>query len=323
MNRREFVTGLGSATTFTLAARAQPSPAPIIAYLTSASADRSAELAFRLGLSETGYEEGRNVAIESRSSGGHDGQLPALAAELLSRGVNVMFAAGVNAALAAKSATSTVPIVFSIGGDPVDVGLVSSINRPLGNITGVSTLNATVAPKRLQLLHELLPNAHVLAALLNPARPTIEAETEELQIAARNLGVELFILHASADLEFDTAFSAMSRLDSRALLIGPGAFFTSRATQLAELTVRYAVPAIFQYRNFIDAGGLMSYGGDFNDTNRRAGAYVGRILRGEKTTELPVQQATRVELFLNLKTARALGLIVPPSILLRADAVIE
>jgi ABC-type uncharacterized transport system substrate-binding protein len=323
MRRREFIAGLGGAAAWPVVALAQPAAMPVIGYLTSASSDLAAERAFRDGLREAGFEEGRNVAVIYRSSIGQDERLPVFVAELLRDRVNVVFANGVAAALAAKSATTLVPIVFSIGGDPIEVGLVPSLNRPQGNLTGVSTLNAQIVPKRLQLLHELLPNAKIVAALLNPTRPSIDRETDELHMAARILGVQLHILHASSDRDFDPAFSMMNTLGAQALLIGPGAFFTSRGTQLASLAARHTLPAIFQYRYFVEAGGLMSYGGNFNDTNRRAAVYVGRILRGEQPADLPVQQATKAELFINLRSAKALGLTIPETLLATADEVIE
>ena len=323
MRRREFIAGLGSVATWPVLAGAQQTTIPVVGYLSSASSDLGAERAFREGLREAGFEEGRNVTIIYRTSSGQDEQLPMLAADLLRSGVNAVFATGVAAALAAKSATARIPIIVSIGGDPVDAELVSSLNRPQGNLTGVSTLNAQIAPKRLQLLHELLPTAEVVAALLNPSRPSIGHETDELLAAARILAVQLHIVHASSDSDFEPAFSEMKTLGAQALLIGPSAFFTSRGTQLAKLAARHALPTIFQYRQFAEAGGLLSYGGNFNDTNRRAAVYAGRILRGELPADLPVQQATKAELFVNLRSAQALGITVPETLLATADEVIE
>ena len=327
MRRREFITLLGSAAVWPLAARAQQAAMPAIGVLSAEWRDLFADRlrAFHEGLSETGYVEGRNLAIEYRWAEGRNDQLPALAAELVRRQVTVIVTAGSTpAALAARAATTTIPIVFYLGADPVEVGLVTSLSRPGGNLTGVVTLNVEVGAKRLELLHELIPTATVVALLLNPTNPTLaQTLSRDLQAAARTLGLQLHVLHASNEREIDTAFATLVQLRAGALVIGADALFNSRSEQLAALTVRHAVPAIYQFREFVSAGGLMSYGTTVVDTYRPVGVYTGRILKGEKPAELPVQQATRLELIINLKTAKALGITVPLPLLGRADEVIE
>jgi ABC-type uncharacterized transport system substrate-binding protein len=328
VKRREFITLLGgAAAAWPLAARAQQGAMPVIGFLGSASPERwvSRMRAFHQGLSETGHVEGRNVAIEYRWAEGRNDRLPALAADLVGRQVTVIVAPGSTpAALAAKAATTTIPIVFEVASDPVELGLVTSLARPGGNITGVTSLNAEVQPKRLELLHELVPTATVVGLLVNPTNPSLaEFTTKNLHGAARSLGLELHILHASADRDFDAVFATLLQLRAGALVIGADPLFTSRLEQLAALTVRHAVPAIYQFREFTAAGGLMSYGGSLTDTFRAVGVYSGRVLRGDKPAELPVQQTTKVELFLNLRTAKALGLEVPRTLVARADEVIE
>ena len=327
MRRREFITLLGSAAVWPLAARAQQAAMPAIGVLSAEWRDLFADRlrAFHEGLSETGYVEGRNLAIEYRWAEGRNDQLPALAAELVRRQVTVIVTAGSTpAALAARAATTTIPIVFYLGADPVEVGLVTSLSRPGGNLTGVVTLNVEVGAKRLELLHELIPTATVVALLLNPTNPTLaQTLSRDLQAAARTLGLQLHVLHASNEREIDTAFATLVQLRAGALVIGADALFNSRSEQLAALTIRHAVPAIYQFREFVSAGGLMSYGTTVVDTYRPVGVYTGRILKGEKPAELPVQQATRLELIINLKTAKALGITVPLPLLGRADEVIE
>ena len=328
IGRREFITLLGGAAAgWPLAGRAQQPAMPVIGFLGSASPERWASRmrAFHQGLSETGYVEGRNVAIEYRWAEGQNERLPTLAADLVGRQVTVMVAPGSTpAALAAKAATTTIPIVFEVASDPVAIGLVSSLARPGGNITGVTSLNAEVQPKRLELLHELVPTATVVGLLVNPTNPNLaEFTTKNLHGAARSLGLELHILHASADRDFDAVFATLLQLRAGALVIGADPLFTSRLEQLAALTVRHAMPAVYQFREFTEAGGLMSYGGSLTDTFRAAGVYTGRVLRGDKPADLPVQQTTKVELFLNLRTARVLGLEVPRTLVARADEVIE
>jgi putative ABC transport system substrate-binding protein len=327
MKRREFISLLGGAAAWPRAARAQQGAMPVIGFLGGASPDRwvGRLRAFHQGLSETGYVVGRNLAIEYRWAEGQNDRVPSLAAELVGRQVSVIAAPGsVPAALAAKAATTTIPIVFEIASDPVELGLVASLAQPGGNITGVTSLNAQVGPKRLELLHELVPTATVVGLLVNPTNPNeAEPTTKNLQAAARSLGLEMHVLHASAEGDFDAAFATLIQLRAGALAIGTDPLFTSRLEQLAALTVRHAVPSVYQFREFTAAGGLMSYGGSLTDTFRVVGVYTGRILKGDKPADLPVQQATRVELFLNLKTAKALGLTVPIPLLGRADEVIE
>jgi len=328
MNRRTLITLLGgTVAAWPLAARGQQPAVPVIGFLGGASPDRwvGRLRAFHQGLSETGYVAGRNLAIEYRWAEGQNDRLPSLAAGLVGRQVSVIAAPGsVPAALAAKAATTTMPIVFEIASDPVELGLVASLARPGGNITGVTSLNAQVGPKRLELLHELVPTATIVGLLVNPTNPNeAEPTTKNLQAAARSLGLEMHVLHASAEGDFDAAFATLIQLRAGALAIGTDPLFTSRLEQLAALTVRHAVPTVYQFREFTAAGGLMSYGGSLTDTFRAAGVYTGRILKGDKPADLPVQQTTKVELFLNLKTAKALGLTIPIPLLGRADEVIE
>jgi putative tryptophan/tyrosine transport system substrate-binding protein len=325
MKRRAFLSLLaGAAAAWPLAARAQQPAMPVIGFLSSASAAayQPFAAAFRQGLGEIGYVEGRNVAIEYRWADNQYDRLPALAAELVRRQVDVIAANG-PAALPAKAATTTIPIVFAAGFDPVDLGLVSSLHRPGGNVTGTSMLNVEVVPKRLQLLNELVPAATVMALLVNPSNPNAASQTRDLQAAARTLGLQLHILHASSGREFDAVFAKLHELRAGGLVIGADAFFNTRSEQLAALALRHTIPAAYQYREFTAAGGLMSYAGSITDSSRHAGVYTGRILKGEKPGDLPVQRSTKLELFLNLKTAKALGLTVPLPLIGRADEVIE
>src|SRR4029453_15112390 len=318
MRRRDFIKGIaGAAAALPLAARAQQ---PGIGFLSSALAAeyQAPPTAFRHGLSETGYVEGRNVAIEYRWADNQYDRLPALAAEVGRRQVDVIAAHG-PAALPAKAATTAIPIVFAAGFDPVDLGLVSSLHRPGGNVTGTSMLNVEVVPKRLQLLNELVPAATVMALLVNPSNPNAANQSRDLQAAARTLGLQLQILHASSDRDFNAVFAKLHELRAGGLVIGADAFFNTRSAQLAALALRQARPPPSQYRAFAGAGGLMSYAGSITDAYRQAGVYTGRILKGEKPADLPIQRSTKLELFLNLTTAKALGLTVPLPLLGRAD----
>jgi ABC-type uncharacterized transport system substrate-binding protein len=327
LKRREFITLLGGAAfEWPLAARAQQAAMPVIGFLNSETPGGYAPrvAAFRQGLSEVGFVESRNVAIEYRWAEGHNDRLPALAAELVRRPVAVIAAAGMTSALAAKSATTTIPIVFSAAVDPVAEGLVASLNRPGGNLTGVTSLNVEVGPKRLELLHEVVPSATSMALLINPTNPSIaEPFSRALQAAARALGLQLHVLHASSEREIEVAFATLVKLGAGGLVIMPDQLFLVRSEQLAALTVRHAVPSVHLFRKFAAAGGLMSYGTEEAEYYRLVGIYVGRILKGEKPSDLPVQRVTKVELIINLKTARALGLSVPLPVVGRADEVIE
>ena len=327
LKRREFITLLsGAAAAWPLAARAQQPSMPVIGFLNSASPEPYARMvaAFRQGLNEKGYVAGQSVAIEYRWAEGRYDRVPEMAGELVRRQVAVIAATGTPAMLAAKAATTAIPIVFTTGTDPVQLGVVTSLNRPGGNVTGVTTLNVEVAPKRLELARELIPGTSTVAVLINRTNPETETELRIMQTAASALGLQLHVLDASTERDFDTIFAALHQTPARVLVItGADPFLISRSEQLAELTVRHAVPAIFQFREFVAAGGLISYGGSVTDAYRQAGIYAGRILKGEKPGELPVQQATKVELFVNLKTARTLGLTVPTALLVRADEVIE
>lgn len=325
MNRRHIILLLGSTIVLPCPLRAQKS-IPVIGFLSSRSPDESSTLvsAFGQGLSETGYIEGQNVAIEYRWAEGRYERLASLAADLVDRKVGVIFSTGgLPAALAAKGATSTIPIIFAMGGDPVGEGLVASLARPGGNITGVSFLVTELHRKRLELLSELVPKAKVMALLVNPNFPDAEHQTREVQEAAAAKGVQLHILNAATESEIDAAFARLVLMHAGALLVGGDAFFASRRDQLVELATRKAIPAIYQGREFTAAGGLISYGSSFPASFRQAGVYVAKILKGATPADLPVQQPSKFELVINLKTAKALGLIVPQALLARADEVIE
>ena len=298
---------------------------PVIGFLNGASPDGYAPMvaAFRQGLKEMGYVEGQNVAIEYRWAEGQYNRLPDLAADLVRRRVSVIAATSTPANLVAKASTSTIPIIFTTGGDPVQLGLVASLNRPGGNVTGVSQLTEEVAPKRVELAHELVPTATVIGLLLNPGNSQAETMTAASQAAAVTLGLRLNVLRASTDAELDTAFSTLLQMRAGALAIGGDSFFNSRVELLAALSNRHSVPSVYQNHEFTAAGGLISYGGSLMDSYRLAGVYTGRILKGDKPADLPVQQSTKVELIINLKTAKALGLTVPMSLLGRADELIE
>jgi putative ABC transport system substrate-binding protein len=327
MRRREFIAGLGSAAAWPLAARAQQPVMPVVGLLISSTSKDVAPYIARLtaGLAETGYVEGRNVAFEYRMAEDHYERLPALANDLVRRRVAVIFTAGnVPTALAAKAATQVLPIVFSIGADPVESGLVASLARPGGNITGVTALANELQLKRLALLHELVPAATTMAYLFNHANPTYtEAYLKEQVDAASRLGVRLLILKAANPNEIERAFATVAEQRGDALAVAPDTFFIAQRAQIVALAARYRVPASYFVREFVEAGGLTSYSSPPGDAYRQAGAYVGRILNGEKPGDLPVQQTTRFELAINLKTAKALGLTIPPNLLALADEVIE
>jgi putative ABC transport system substrate-binding protein len=325
MNRRAFIAVLGGAAVWPLAARGQQPAVPTIGFLSPRLLveDADAVAAFHRGLKEAGYVEGQNVAIEYRWADDQNDRLPAMAADLVRRQVSVIVASGPSAQ-AAKAATTTIPIVFYIGADPITLGLVASLNRPGGNLTGVTNVNVELNSKRLELLHELVPRATTIAALINPNNATpAETQSRDLQTAARTLGLQLHVLRASTERDFDAVFATLVQLRAGGLAIGGDGFFVSRSEQLAALALRHGVPAIFQFRQFVAAGGLMSYGGSGEDQFRQVGVYTGRILKGEKPSDLPVQQNSKVELIINLKTAKALGLTVPLALLTRADEVIE
>jgi putative ABC transport system substrate-binding protein len=324
MNRRQFITLLGGAAAWPVAVRAQPAM-PVIGFLNGASPEPYAPMvaAFRQGLKETGYVEGQNVTIEYRWAEAQYDRVPAIVAELARHKVAVIVA-NTPGVLVVKAAITTIPIVFTTGADPIQIGLVDSLSRPGGNVTGVTTLNVEVAPKRLELAHELVPTATVIAVLVNPTNPNTATELRDLEAAARALGLQLHILHASTERDLDTVFGTLpQRRASVVVVSGSDTFLISRSEQLAALTVRHAVPTIFQFRQFAAAGGLISYGGSVTDSYRQAGVYSGRILKGEKPADLPVVQSTKVELIVNLKTAKAIGVTVPTALLVRADEVIE
>jgi putative tryptophan/tyrosine transport system substrate-binding protein len=326
MRRREFISLLGSLAVMPLPARAQQAALPVVGYLSANSPEDGGTeaAAFRRGLQEAGYIVSQNVAIEYRWAEQQIDRLPALAADLVKRHVTVIAAVTTPAVLAAQAATSTIPIVFEVGSDPVRLGLVTNLNRPGGNVTGVTSLIVEVAPKRLELLHELLPAAKVMALLLNPDdRALAQAQAREALSAARNRGLELHVLNVRSEGDFETVFADIKRLRVDGLVIGPGSVFTRGLNKLAALTVRHAVPSIYQYRDFPAAGGLMSYGTDTLESYRLAGVHTGRVLKGENPAELPVVQATKFELVINLKTAKTLGLTVPNTLIGRADELIE
>jgi putative tryptophan/tyrosine transport system substrate-binding protein len=324
IGRREFITLLGGgAAAWPLAAGAQQPALPVIGYLRSGTANPSNETGYHQGLRSSGHLEGQNVAIEYRFADGQYERLPALAADLVRRRVAMIYAGDTAAALATKAATATIPVVFAIGGDPVKIGLVTSLNRPGGNLTGASFLATDTAAKMMEVMHEGVPSTAAMALLVNPASPEAEANIREAQEAARVLGLQLHVSKAGNEGDIDTAFANLFQRNAEPLVIAGDAFFTSRMRQLVALTVRHGVPAIYQSRVFPDAGGLMSYGATPVDAYRIAGSYTGRILKGDKPADLPVQQSTKVELVINLTTAKVLGLTVPLTLLGRADEVIE
>jgi putative tryptophan/tyrosine transport system substrate-binding protein len=326
VRRREFITLVGGATAWPFTARAQQSAMPVIGYMSGGTRSepglRNAN-AFRQGLNETGYIENQNITIEYGWAGDHNDRLPGLAADLMRRMVTVIAAAGTPAALAAKAATTVTPIVFETAGDPVALGLVASLNQPGRNVTGVTQLNSELVPKRLGLLHDLIPTAKIIGLLVNPQDPRVETQSRDMQEAAHALGLQIHILNAASEAEIDTAFARLLQLRVGALIVGTGNFFTAQREQLAALAARHGVPAIYQYSLFVAAGGLMSYGASITEAYRLAGVYAGRILKGEKPADLPVARPTKFELVINLKTAKALGLTIPPGVLAIADEVIE
>lgn len=327
MRRRDFIAGFaGSAATWPLAARAQQKAMPVVGYLGSETPEGSAFRlrAFRQGLSSVGFDEGRNVAFEYRWAQGDNDRLPALADDLVRRRVNViMTPSSVYSLRAAKAATSTIPIVFEVGIDPVALGLVASLNRPGGNITGATSLNSELGPKRMELLHELLPTAGSVAFLVNPTNLTAEHQTAQMRAATSARRLVLNVMHAATEGELDAVFVKADSLRARGLVIAADFFYVTRSKSLAALALRHAVPAIGFTREFVVAGGLMSYGGIFADTHRQAGIYAGRILNGEKPADLPIHQVTKFDLLINLRTAKALGITFSLPLLGRANEVIE
>lgn len=326
ISRRGVLALGGAATAWLGQAQAQQPAMPVLGYLGSETPERYASrlAAFRAGLAETGYAEGRNVTVEYRWAEGQYNRLPALARELVERQASVIVApGGAEVALAAKSATTTVPVVFEMGGDPVALGIVSSLSRPGGNLTGVSSLSVEVSRKRLEFMAELLPGSKRFAIAVNPASPTSNSQLANLRAAAESLGLNLHELKASAESEFDSLFASVAQAGADGLVFTSDPYFAYRSAQLAGLAVAHSVPAITQSRDFPLAGGLLSYGGDFEQSHRHTGVYAGRILKGEKPSTLPVQRVTKVEMFINLKAAKALRLSVPPALLSSADVVIE
>jgi putative ABC transport system substrate-binding protein len=327
IRRRDFILALGgAAAAWPLAARAQQSAMPVIGYLSSFPAEINPKFtqAFRQGLNDGGFSEGRNVTIDYRwdEEGRYD-RLPKMAADLVVRRVSVLFASPIPAALAAKAATATIPIVFAIGSDPVQTGLVDSLNRPGGNVTGATFLSVELGAKRLELLRDLVPKIVSIALLVNPNNPNAAVQTKEMQAATSALGLQLNVVNAASQNEFDNAFATLSRERTDALVVSADPFFFSHRDQLAALALRHSMPAIYYAREFAVAGGLISYASSFADSFRQAATYVGRILKGEKPADLPVLQPTKFELVINLKTAKALGLEIPSSVLARADEAIE
>jgi ABC-type uncharacterized transport system substrate-binding protein len=325
VNRRAFIALLGGVAAWPLVARAQQPSMPVIGFLHQGSPQPSAHLidAFRLGLREAGYVEGRNVVLEFRWANGEYDQLPALAADLVRRQPSVITAALLPAARAAKAATATIPIVFVTGSDPIESGLVTSFNRPAENVTGVSLFSVVLAAKRLELLHEFVPRATVFAVLVNPTNPNAASNMREIEAAAHRTGLQIAFIRISSDRDYDAVFSTISQLRAGALMVSADGFFASQREQLIALAARLAVPTIYFQREFVNAGGLISYGASSSDMYRHAGIYAGKILKGAKPTELPIEQPTKFELVINLKTAKALGLDIPPMLLARADEVIE
>jgi putative tryptophan/tyrosine transport system substrate-binding protein len=326
MRRREFLLLLGAAAGgWPLAARAQQPTMPVVGFLNVGKSDTNAFLqaAFRGGPSETGYIDGQNVAVEYRWAEGRFDRLPGIAADLVHRQVAVIAATSTPAALVVKATGTTIPIVFETAGDPIKLGLVASLNRPGDNITGVTQLSSELISKRLGLLHDLIPTAKLIGLFVDQADPRTEAQTQDMQEAARGLGLQIHVLNVSTERDIERAFETLLQVRAGGLLVGTGEFLRRRAEQIVELAMRQRLPAIYQYREFAKAGGLISYGTSLTDSYRQAGVYAGRILKGEKPSDLPVLQATKFELVINLKTAKALGLTIPSGVIAIADEVIE
>ena len=325
MRRRELLGILGGAVAWPLSARAQAAAIPVVGYLSanSPNGDAGPVVAFVKGLSEAGYEDGETVKIEYRWADGQYDRLPSMAADLVRNRVAVISAMGTPAVRTAKTATATIPVVFTTIADPVQIGFVASLNRPGGNLTGVTLLAVEIGPKLLEMMRAVVPSATIMALLVNPTNPNAETQSRNTQEAARSLGLELHVLHASEERDFDAVFAKLTELRASALIIGQDVYFNAESARLAAMTIRHTIPAIYPLPEFAAAGGLFSYGASRNDAWRQAGIYVGRILKGEKPADLPVVQPTKFELTINLKTAKALGLTVPTSLLASADEVIE
>jgi putative tryptophan/tyrosine transport system substrate-binding protein len=325
MRRREFVSLIGAAAAWPIAARAQQAALPLVGFLNSSSPEayRPRVRAFQQGLAETGFTEGRNLSILYRWANEQNEKLPALAADLVRRNVSAIAAGGTRSAVSAKEASSTIPVIFHTVTDPVAAGLVMSLSRPTANLTGITSLGVEIGPKRLELMRELMPQSTAIALLINPTFPGSNGIANRLHSAAQGLGLRLHVLKAASELDFDAVFVSATKLKPIGLVMSTDPLFTGRSSQLAAMALRFGIPAIYQYREFAAAGGLLSYGESFTDSYRLLGIYTGRILNGEKVADLPVQQSAKVELILNLKTAKALGLNVPLALLGRADEVIE